>query len=333
MRKFILANILIIFMALNAFSASLDLALDGVQLNGSLSAMGFYTFNRNDYNKNLSQINVSTAMLWLHKDATKKSPFGFFIQYGKWWPSPIGIDETKDNEPNSFELLQGYVEYKTPYVKFQAGKYGSIIGPECGLNYKDPFIEKGLVWWGELLTFYTGARMSGNIGPISWLTGIHDMGSNDGHYAFEGSLGISPIENLSLSLNTLLPDKKDANYLQVYDFMLNYNLDNLALSAAVDILRKDSHNSVGYILMGTYTFNPAFSLAGRVEYIDNGKNDAYTIGANNEAYTFTLTPKYSFNKYFYIRGEGSFVYLNDKLYENATKNTQARLVLEMGIKF
>ena len=72
----------------------------------------------------------------------------------------------------------------------------------------------------------------------------------------------------------------------------------------------------GAAVLATYTFNPHFSLGGRIEYIGStgsladGAPNSY--GPSSKAMSFTATPTFQWNRYF-LRGDFSVVTLIDPI--------------------
>jgi len=84
-------------------------------------------------------------------------------------------------------------------------------------------------------------------------------------------------------------------------------------------------------VIATWQFSPALSLAGRYERFVNhsaagdpsANADLLGYGAGSSATSWTLTPQYSFGRYF-VRLEGSRV--------DATGFSQSRALVEAGVK-
>ena len=95
-------------------------------------------------------------------------------------------------------------------------------------------------------------------------------------------------------------------------------------------------------LLGTYTFDSKSMLAGvslpaRFESIsqNNGSGvGSVLFGPGSSAYSFTLTPTYTFGHYF-VRGEVSYVDINhgSAFGDDGSKQDQVRGMLELGVLF
>ena len=104
-----------------------------------------------------------------------------------------------------------------------------------------------------------------------------------------------------------------------------------------------SANTYSGAVIANYVFTPKFQLAGRAEYIktDGGSSNVaptnLLYGANSGAFSFTLTPTFTYN-HFFVRADASVVHITnlvsgDGFGHDGNASTQVRGLLEGGIIF
>lgn len=325
-----------------------------VDINIDLAGYYFYTADRDDSiggESNYSDMFAYSAVFGVYKEATDQSPFGFGLSFGQAWfpvvglepfPKPDDANGAFSDSSNNFGLFEAYVEGKFSFVKVTAGRFATNIGGELPFTWQNVNIQRGLVWAGEPV-WYDGVRVSADIGQFSVYAGVNDRDSSDGKMAFEGGVSVELPYSTSVSFNVLIPDKSDQWNTRTYNLTVNFNyIKQLPLTLYVDYLNTpqpgDDADSIGVALLGEYKFNDKISVGGRVEYVDNDKDgDNYGIGADNSAWTFTITPKYQVNKYLSIRAEASYVDLDKKAYQKNNngdlKDNEFRVGAEIAFVF
>ena len=317
-----------------------------VDINIALTGDYIYTANRDDNIGGTSGYEDTfgyNAYIGLFKEATQQSPFGFGLGIGNEWTPVVGI-EPLPTDNNQVKIHEAYVEAKLAYFDIKAGRILTNIGGEAPFSWQNVNIQRGLLWNGEPV-FYNGVRISAEYGQFSGYIGVNDRDTSDGKMALEAGVSTSLPYKVDASFNVLLPDSKDETKTRVYNLTLNIGyIENLPLTFYVDYLDKpqpgDNAQSWGAALLGEYKVNEKISIGGRVEYVNNdGDGDNYDIGKGNNAVTFTITPKYRFNKYLYIRGEASYVKLGNKYYQKKANDPKSktdnefRLAAEIGFVF
>jgi len=302
-----------------------------LEINIAVTGDYLYTANRDD---NIGGQNgyedkfTYNAFLGIYKSADEKSPFGFGFSVGQAWfpvvgqepiPNPDDGNGAFSDSNTNFGVFEAYAEGKLGILTLTAGRFATNIGGEAPFTWQNVNIQRGLVWAGEPVWF-DGIRISAQYGNFSGYVGVNDRDTDDGKMALEAGVGTS-FNKIDVGFNVLIPDKKDNWNTKTYNLTVNINyFDFLPLTLYVDYLstpaKGDDIDSLGIALLGELKVNNKLSVGGRVEYVNNdGDGDNYGIGKGNNAWTFTVTPKYRINKYFYIRGEVSYVTLGNKYYQ------------------
>jgi hypothetical protein len=239
----------------------------------------------------------------------------------------------------------------------EAGKLPTLIGPESGFTFQNMNIERGMLWFQEPVVS-RGVQVNYASGPVSL-----SLSWNDGFYSDRFNWASGLVTWTIDSANTLAFDaganigRTDygtftANYFlnngQIYDLMYTYNAAPWTVTPYVQYQRVDSSASLGIVkqmddwgfgLLGTYTFDPHWSLGGRVEYeTSSGGLPAQfplAYGQGSREWSFTVTPTYQISRWF-IRAEASYVTLANNssgFGSTFTKPDQFRGLLEFGVDF
>jgi len=251
-------------------------------------------------------------------------------------------------------------------LNFTIGRLGTLIGYEAPFTYQNNYIQRGLVWNMQPL-FHHGLRFSYLGETVSARLGLNDgyysLGvdseKQDGKkirnlsYALEGSLGLTPLKDLSLSFNFFIPER-DAKPNEVafpankrqYNLVASYVLNNFSLGADLLYVYAPKSNSsqvfrsaraYGLAWHISYDYKP-FKVSLRAEYVKDKKDeiDLVGIGDNNRGYTLTLSPGY-YKDHLFIRADLSYVKADKDFadYNNGRprEDSQKRIGLELGFSF
>ncbi len=336
-------------------SPALELKTDlfgSFNIGGALTGYGIYTNNRAGTDRK-TRYDIGSALLSISKPA---EPFGFTLVGGAYSLPVVGVGISKT--PNYTDLFSAlpvaYLEFApVKGLSLQAGKLPTIIGYESAFTYQNNYIQRGLIWNMQPV-INNGVRLTYTSDLFFVKVGV-----NDGFYtlstthpkpAIEGSLGITPIKDFSLSFNLFLPDKSarpnstsaPANKRE-FNLVASYTLGKLSFGADAMYVEAPKDNTAqvpqkakasGGCLHFSYDLKP-FKLSGRVEYVkdnsDAGGIDLVGLGDGNKGWSFTLTPAYGKGPLF-LRGELSYVSA-DKPFTNNGKKNQTRLGVEVGFIF
>jgi hypothetical protein len=340
-----------------ALAQALELKLEPIgtiNVSGALTVYTIHSNNKTDDKK--TRYDVGSAIISLSKPA---EPFGFTLIGGAYATPVVGSALSKTSESTDLfsPIPVAYLEYSPMKgLSIQAGKLPTIIGYESAFTYQNSYIQRGLVWNMQPV-INNGVR-------LTYSTDLFfvKLGVNDGFYtlstthpkpALEASLGLTPIKDVSIALNVILPDKDSrpnkttgdlpaANKREL-NLVASYTLDKLSLGADLLYVEAPRSNTAGVsekakasgvALHLSYDLKP-FKLSGRIEYVkdnsDNGGIDLVGLGEGNKGWTFTVTPAYTKGPLF-LRGELSYVKADKEFTLNNKKN-QTRIGAEVGFMF
>ena len=256
----------------------------------------------------------------------------------------------------------------TAFLKFvpnaafslQIGKLPTLIGAEYTFTFQNTNIERGLLWNQES-AISRGAQANYTNGPaavsVAWTDGFYSnryswlsgslawtfdpsnilgfvYGSNTDHTTHVSS-ATPLLQNNSQILNIIYTHIAGALTLEPY-------VQYTRVPKAAEIGTLHSASTWGAALLANYAFDPQFSLAGRVEYIDSSgsatdgtPNLLYGPGSN--AWSFTLTPTWQIERFF-ARLDLSYVKAGSEtpglaFGDSGTKTSQSRAMVEAGLLF
>lgn len=245
-------------------------------------------------------------------------------------------------------------------LSVSAGYLATLIGQENTYTYVNANIQRGLVWNMETAVS-RGARVTLTGNKLSGAFEVND-GFFSGHYlGVEGSLTLAPDTNHSYQFVFVIPNSAaPGNWTsaiankRLYDFMYTSTSGRWNFTPYVLLVQSPQSNALGYaatedaygvVFMSTWTMNPKWSLATRIEDLGNESTtqdrsanaDLVGYGPGSGAWTFTLTPTYQQNA-FILRAD-----LSDVIVRSASPGltfgtsglgrNQFRVVLETGVQF
>ncbi len=352
MRKYLLA---VLALGVVGKGQALELnvePLGKLNLRGAFTGYTIYTNNRAGGDKK-TRYDIGSALISVSKPA---EPVGFTLIGGAYGVPVVGVGIGKTTDATSLfsALPVAYIEVSpADSLSIQAGKLPTIIGYESAFTFLNNYLQRGLVWNMQPVV-NNGVRVVYGWDMFSLKMGINDgfytLSTKDSKPAFEGSIGVSPTKESSLSFNFLIPDKDSkpndtANPSNKREFNAVGSYTIGALSLGIDLLYVEAPKSAkagvpekakasGGAFHVSYKFEP-FVLSGRVEYVkdntDAGGIDLVGIGEGNKGWTFTLTPSYAKGPLF-VRAELSYVKADNPFTSN-NKKDQTRLGLEVGLIF
>ncbi len=351
MRKLaLIGSVLGAFGSAHALELKTDL-LGTLKIEGALTGYMLHSNNTSDTKK--TRYDVGSAIISLSKPA---EPFGLTLIGGAYATPVVGVGLLKTSETTDLfsPLPVAYVEYAPiKGLSLQAGKLPTIIGYESAFTYMNSNIQRGLVWNMQPV-INNGVRVAYSTDLFTVKAGINDgfytLSTTDPKVAFEGSVGITPIKDASLSFNFLIPNKDSkpndtafpANKRE-YNIVASYSFESFSLGADLMYVEAPRSSEAGVptkakasggALHMSYELKP-IKLSGRVEYFkdnsDLGGTDLVGLGDGNKGWTFTITPAYKAGPLM-VRAEVSYVKADNPFTANGKKN-QTRLGLEVGFLF
>ncbi len=255
-------------------------------------------------------------------------------------------------------MLVAYLKIApTDSFSVEAGKLPTLIGAEYSFTFQNMNVERGLLWYQEPVTS-RGVQVNYSSGPLTL-----NLSWNDGYYSDRFNWGSGLLTWAIDGANTLAVaaganfGKTDygtftAPYLlnngQIYNLIYTYSAAPWTVTPYVQYQRVDNSASLGigkemddwgFGLLGTYTFDANWSLAGRIEYetSSGGVLGQFPLpyGQGSKEWSFTATPTYQVGRYF-IRAEASYAALGNQAFGYGSafnKSDQFRGLLEAGITF
>lgn len=327
-----------------------------LSVTGAVTGIG-YVQNHGVAGDKTSRIDVSNAQVFLQ---TTEGPVRFYVQAGVYSIPTIGapyLKATDTTEATFGAVPQAYVTF-APNESFsiQAGKIPTLIGAEYTFSFQNTNITRGVVWNQENAV-NRGVQVNYSTGPISvsvsvndgfysnrfsWVSGLVAFAideSNTLAIAAGGNLSDTGIvssatplfQNNSDILNVVYTHTSGPLTLTPY-----FQYTRVGADAGLGILTKGE--TVGFALLGKYSFNENFSLGFRGEYIDTKAGTTNLLyGAGSKAWTATLTPTYQIGAFF-VRGEFAYIKASDiaagAAFGPAGLNTsQTRGLIETGFLF
>lgn len=351
MKKFLIVLPLGVF----GFSQAVELKNEfgNFNLNGALSSYVIYSDNKTDAKK--TRFDIASAILSISKSA---KPFGFTI-YGGAYATPVlgaGLLKTTDYTNFFSALPVAYLEYAPiDDLSIQVGKLPTIIGFESLFTYQNNYLQRGLIWNMQPV-INNGVRILYTKEKYFLKAGINDgfytLSTTHPKMAFEGSLGLTPIKDFSLSFNFLIPDKSSRpndtaipSNKREYNILSTYTINNLSLGLDLVYIEAPKDDNAGVIekskasggaLHLSYSLTQNFKISSRIEYFkdnaDNGNIDLVGLGDGNKGYSFTLTPMYQKGN-IYLKTEFTYVKADKNFAQNSSKDNQSRIGLELGFSF
>ncbi|MEN3034297.1 MAG: outer membrane beta-barrel protein [Aquificaceae bacterium] len=326
--------------------------LGTLKLGGAITLYGISTTNNTGADKK-TRYDVGSAIINLSK---APEPFGFNIIGGAYSFPVVGAIIAKATEATDLfsALPVAYIEY-APKKGFsiQAGKLPTIIGYESAFTYANNYIQRGLVWNMQPV-INNGVRLTYSTDLLSLKLGLNDgfytLSTKEPRAALEGSIGITPIKDGSISLNFIIPDKSSKpnktaapSNKREFNLLASYALGNIAIGfdfmhieapadSSAQVPEKAKAN--GGALHLSYDLEP-LKLSGRLEYVkddsDSGGIDLVGLGDSNRGLSLTITPSYKKGTFF-IKAEFSYVKA-DNAFTKSGKKSQTRAGIEAGFLF
>ncbi|HLI64969.1 MAG TPA: outer membrane beta-barrel protein [Caulobacteraceae bacterium] len=289
-------------------------------------------------------------------------PIQFYIQAGAYSIPALGATylTTSQLDSNTYGYVpQGFVKI-VPNSTFNVmiGALPTLIGDEYTFSFENMNIERGLLW-GQEPAVSKGVQGNFSQGPLAislaWTDGYYSntYSALSGliTYTFKNSdtLTFAGEGNVSTNhVNTFVTPIQQNNG-QIYNIIFSHSQGPWTISPYLQwsssphitsggVTLSQSGQTWGAAVLTKYNFTPAFSVAGRIEYISStGKANLLGYGINSNAWSFTITPTYQ-KGIFFVRGEVSYVTIGSgtpgfMFGPNGTATDQARGMIETGFIF
>ena len=344
----------------NPTPISFDAGLGTIYISGQASGLAFVQSNpQHEFSGDgRTTFDLTNAQVELQKT---DGLIQFYVQTGLYSMPTVGLSYEKATDATRDTFGDVPVAYlkiaPTDNFSIEAGKLPTLIGAEYTFTFENMNIERGLLWYQEP-AISRGVQANYSSGPlalsVSWNDGYYSNRYNWASglltWTIDGAntLAVAAGANVGKTDYSTFTTPYYLNNGQVYNLIYTYNAAPWTVSPYVQYQRIDSSvrlgilNSMddwGFGLLGTYTFDPSWSLSGRVEYQSSGGGNVlqYTLpyGQGSKMWSFTATPTYQINRFF-VRAEASYTTLNNASFgygEHFDKSNQFRGLLEFGINF
>ena len=295
---------------------------------------------------------------------TTQGPVQFYAQAGGYSLPSLGTPyfRTKHLVGDTYGLLPVAWIKIAPSSDFsiQAGKMLTLQGGENTFTIMNFNIERGLLW-NQTNAVNRGIQANYAHGSLSV-----SLSLNDGYYSkkynwLSGTIGyaLSPKDSVTLGAAGSLDSNVKATFAtptvlnngQLYFISWTHNDGPWTTQSYVQLGRIPTRTAVGIVngtstfgaaVLGKYSFDDRFALAGRVEWIKSRGSVAngapsLVYGPGSGAWSLTLTPTWQKGVLF-ARAEGSYVQAyrvvpGFGLGPNLSDNTQLRGLIEAGVIF
>jgi hypothetical protein len=356
--------------AANPNPISFDAGFGKVVVDGQLSGLAYYQSNSigsyyGSFPGNAdSYLDIDNALISVAKT---DGMFQFYVQAGAYSFPSLGLPYVKASAVDPAGL--GFVPVAYGKVQLddnfsiEAGKLPTLVGAELGFTTQNINIERGLLWNQEPLVS-RGVQVNYADGPLSislsWNDGlysnIYNTGSGLISYAIDSSDTIAFDASITPDVgNRLFHHRRPGQ--QIYDLMYTYSSDPWTIAPYVQYQAFNDHPSYscggcklssgdewGVGILGSYQFDPNWSLNGRFEYeaASGGSPNFWALiyGQKADAWSVTVTPTYQ-DGIFFARGELSYTGLSSYAHSgstgyygfgrNGTKDNQFRAMFETGV--
>ncbi len=296
----------------------------------SIYLQGGYTYNLENpspeenglrvFDHKANSFTIDLAQILFNKDAAVGG-FGYRLKLSagetaKWIHSRGLGDVGKD----AFDLTEAYVDYVAPLgkgLKLRFGKFVTMHGAEVIEARDDPNYSRSFLFNYAIPFTHTGLMatypFSDHLSASLYLVNGWDNTSDNNSGKTGGlSVGYSPLEQFSTTLNLMYgPEKDDNNHDN--RFLLDWvgtvkPMKNLSFILNIDY-GTDQHSApdggeakwYGWAVIGKYDFNEWFSVALRGEYFDDPQG--FRTGTAQRLKEVTLTPQFVVAKNLLVRPE------------------------------
>ena len=328
------------------------LEASGITESGYIAASYYHS---NGYNA-FHQFDVQHDTLQLDQAAMTlayqpKEGFGALVNLAAGEDMKI-LHAIEDGNSNSFDIVQGFIQYAAGPLTVIGGKYVTLVGAEVIAPTGNTQFSRSLLFFAEPLT-HTGVRATYAISETFSLVGGVNNGWNTtstSYGAKTGEFGIlwTPKKGFSLTaqgyVGKALPF--DAQKI-LLDVVATYNAtDALTLVLSYDWGKQKQHamgasdltwtGAAGY---ANYALSEQFRTSIRLAYLDD--KDGFNTGTKQQLKEATLTIGYDPTKTFELRIEARYDLGNKatptfvrKLGTNPTlANSQSEIAVQGVLKF
>lgn len=234
----------------------------------------------------------------------------------------VDAAESAGASANSFDILQGFVQYAQGPVTVQAGKFTTLAGAEVIAPTGNTNFSRSLLFFAEPMT-HTGLRATYALsGTVSLIVGVNNGWNytkiNSGSKT--GEFGVSLNPNKYFSLTAQVYAGKDPLYQAertFFDTVATFNATSaLSFVVSYDWGKQDTSTATPGVFTGgswdgiagyaNYQLNSQWRVSLRGEYLDDKDGTTLITGTKQNLKEATLTFGYDPVTSFELRLEGRY---------------------------
>lgn len=308
-----------------------DNFLSKIKLNAFVSGGYEYNFNTPSDLKNSYRVfdidhnsfKMDVMELSLHQDTDNDTPFGFRADIVTGSSIPKTIRSSGFN-CGDLDVMQLYITYIIPLgsgVRVDFGKFITFLGYEVIENWEN-FNENqtGSFSFGYSIPYtHTGIKAGYSFNDkitlaLFIVNGWDNSVDNNTSKSLGAQLVLTPAAGLNIYTNYLTgpeQNNNNSNYRSILDFAAGYSVDRFTLGLNVNFAGEKFSSPVEYTANWSsyagylkYNLSNSFSLSLRGEIFKD--TDGVRTGTAQNLSEITITPSYSVNNHFIIRGDLRF---------------------------
>jgi hypothetical protein len=349
---------------------SLDLGPVGkIYTSGIVTGMGLFQDNSPAGDQD-SQGDLNNAHLFIQKSDGLAQ---FFVQAGYYSVPVLGVPYTKASDSTNllFDAVpQAYLKIApTKELSVQVGKLPTLIGAESTFTFQNMNIQRGLLWNQENAV-NRGVQVNYAGGPLSVSASLND-GFYSGEYSWvsmSASYAVDSNNTLTLGGGANTKHSHESSFAtpvaqnnqQIYNLIYMHTdgpwtfqpyIQYTHVPKIEEVGINHSASTLGGALLMSYDFDsdatpaglrlPGFKLPVRLEYIsssgdaDNGAPNLLGYGVGSNAWSFTITPTYQYQRLF-ARADLAYVGASNTTSgmvfgSTGNKHSETRAMIEAGI--
>jgi hypothetical protein len=251
-----------------------------------------------------------------------------------------------------FDLTEAYISYTAPLgkgLRIDFGKFVTYFGAEMIEARDNPNYSRSFLFNYAIPFTHTGFKVSYPIsdmfsGSLYLVNGWDDTEDNNKGKSVGLSLGVTPMEQLSMLFNFMYgPEKPDNNHDQrfLFDWVGTVKpMKDLSFILNADYATEQHSASdggeakwYGWAIIAKYDFNDWFSLALRGEYFND--QDGVRTGTAQRVKEFTFTPQFTVAKNLLVRPEYRHDWSNASVFPSSTsgETKKSQDTIALGVMY
>lgn len=286
---------------------------------------GYGTFHQFDVGHDSFQLDQAGLTLAYQP----KQGFGALVNVATGEDMRI-LHVAEDGHDQSFDLIQGFVQYATGPLTIMAGKYVTLAGAEVIAPTGNTNFSRSLLFYTEPLT-HTGIRatyvISDSLSVIAGVNNGWNMTSTSyGSKTGELGIALTPSKRFALTAQGYLGKSQSYDAEKVLlDAVATFNVtDALSLVVSYDWGQQEQRDASALAWNGVagyanYAFSDQWRMSLRAEYLDD--KDGFNTGTAQKLKEATLTLGFDPVKSFELRLEVRYDKSDEPSFVRAVSNS------------